>query len=255
MTQPQRFAFGLDLGQVSDYSALAGIRERMQTQDERADQLADHAAAQRGKAAPVPAPESHQDMPLLYRWPLKTAYPKIVGDVVTFTRQLRQRLPGARIYLIIDGTGVGRAVVDMFAARRGELPRDMVALTITGGTAQRFEMRPDGVHDWHIPKRDLVGAAQFILQTKRLHIDRALPEAATLRKELETFKLKFTQSANMQYEAWRDGDHDDLVLAAALASWALQRGPLGQPLQAAAGGKRAETALRAGGSGDLPPLR
>ncbi len=31
--------------------------------------------------------------------------------------------------------------------------------------------------------------------------------------------MKITLAGNDTYEAWREGDHDDLVLAAAMAAW------------------------------------
>jgi hypothetical protein len=48
----------------------------------------------------------------------------------------------------------------------------------------------------------------------------SLPEAVTLTRELESFQVKITESAHDTYGAWREGAHDDLVLAVALALWA-----------------------------------
>jgi hypothetical protein len=70
----------------------------------------------------------------------------------------------------------------------------------------------------------LVGVLQVLLQTRRLRIAQALPEAAILAKELETFQVKITAAANEAFGAWREGQHDDLVLAVALAAWAGERG-------------------------------
>ena len=50
-------------------------------------------------------------------------------------------------------------------------------------------------------------------------IARALPEAPVLVEELQNFKLKITTAGNDTYEAWRESDHDDLVLAVAMAAW------------------------------------
>jgi hypothetical protein len=48
--------------------------------------------------------------------------------------------------------------------------------------------------------------------------------ADTLRKELLNFKVKINIStAHDSYEAWREGDHDDLVLAVAMACWCRER--------------------------------
>jgi hypothetical protein len=218
-----RWALGLDLGQVSDFSALAALRERAATPEERRESV-----------------DPHHDLLGLVRWPLGSAYTAIVAAVEGYAGRVREGAKAAPIALVIDGTGVGRPVVDMFVASRqlAKLRVEIVAVTITSGHAVSLDYRDDGVQDWHVPKRELVGAVQMLLQARRLHIAPRLPEAATLEAELRNFKLKFTASANLQYEAWREGDHDDLVLAEAMASWALLRGPLGEPFQAATGGKR-----------------
>jgi hypothetical protein len=45
-----------------------------------------------------------------------------------------------------------------------------------------------------------------------------------LVKELLNFRVKINIStAHDSYEAWREGDHDDLVLSVALACWAGER--------------------------------
>lgn len=246
----RRVAIGLDLGQVSDFSALCAAVERPPTPGERAAQVAEARAA---GARAVPPPEPHHDVPLLVRWPLGTGYPAIVGDVARYAEGARRRLPGAALALVVDATGVGRPVVDLFAAdgRLARLGVELAAVTITGGSAATVGHRDDGAHDWHVPKKELVAAAQTLLQTRRLHVAPGLAEAETLARELRNFRMKISVAANAQYEAWREGDHDDLVLAASLASWALLRGPLGAPFRAAAGGKRERVELRQGdGQGD-----
>ena len=40
-----------------------------------------------------------------------------------------------------------------------------------------------------------------------------------LVRELENFRAKITPAGRDTYEAWREGDHDDTVLATALACW------------------------------------
>lgn len=40
------------------------------------------------------------------------------------------------------------------------------------------------------------------------------------------FKVKISTSGHDSYEAWREGDHDDLVLAALLALWGCVLGDL-----------------------------
>jgi hypothetical protein len=63
------------------------------------------------------------------------------------------------------------------------------------------------------PKRDLVGVAQAALQTSRLRIAADLPKAKAMIQGLQNFQVKITAAANDVYGAWREGTHDDLVLA------------------------------------------
>ena len=72
---------------------------------------------------------------------------------------------------------------------------------------------------YNVPKRELVSNLAIQFQSERLKIARNLPEAAQLVEELQNFKMKITLAGNDTYEAWRESDHDDLVLAAAMAAW------------------------------------
>src|SRR5690242_20614801 len=101
---PDRFCIGLDLGQVSDYSALSLIHER--------------------PAIPAPA----YDVPALHRWPLGTSYTAIIAESVRRVRQVVAREPGAAVHLIVDGTGVGRGVVDGLAEAMAGVNAELVAV-------------------------------------------------------------------------------------------------------------------------------
>jgi hypothetical protein len=58
------------------------------------------------------------------------------------------------------------------------------------------------------------------LQNERLKIAKELELAPILKKELLNFRVKVDpKTAHDSYEHWREGDHDDLVLATALACW------------------------------------
>lgn len=180
------YVLGLDLGQTHDYSAL--------TLDEI------HA---RGES------NARHDIRYLHRWKLRTPYPEIVADV---SRIVRRAPLTSEHTLVVDQTGVGRPVVDMF--RAAQLPINLVAMTITGGN----QVTQDG-DEWHVPKRDLVSVVAVLLQGGRLKIAPSLKEAATLTGELETFQTKITVAANDVYGAWREGTNDDTVLATAMAVW------------------------------------
>ena len=69
------------------------------------------------------------------------------------------------------------------------------------------------------PKVELVGTLQVLLQTRRLQIADALVDAPVLVRELETFRAAPPVLRGETVESWRERDHDDLVLAVAVAAW------------------------------------
>src|SRR5689334_10930492 len=105
------YVIGLDLGQAQDYTALA-IAEQV---PQRVEQ-------------PRPRIENHYHIRHLERPPLGTKYTAIVEQVQALMQQepLSPQTP-----LVVDKTGVGAGVVDMFKAA-DLYPR---AITITGGDA------------------------------------------------------------------------------------------------------------------------
>jgi hypothetical protein len=112
---------------------------------------------------------------------------------------------------VVDATGVGAPVVDMLKQAR----LSPIAITITRGEAVTRE----SYAAYHVPKKDLVSTLQVLLQSGRLKIAQALPEAETLQAELLNFQMKITLQAHDVYGSWRQGSHDDLVLATAVAVW------------------------------------
>jgi hypothetical protein len=110
---------------------------------------------------------------------------------------------------VIDATGVGRPVVDMI--RQAKL--EPVPITIHGGDQISYE------NGWRVPKRDLVSIVQVGLQTERLKFAAELPHVSTLVQELLAFRVKISEAGHDTYGSWREGAHDDLVLALACAVW------------------------------------
>ena len=73
--------------------------------------------------------------------------------------------------------------------------------------------------------KELVSVTQSALQGKRLAVSPKLKEGKTMQKELRTFKSKINvASMTESYVAWREGDHDDLVLAVCMAVWFGEQG-------------------------------
>jgi hypothetical protein len=186
------YILGLDLGQSQDFTALAALER--------------HPAA-------LPADKPDYALRHLRRFPLGTPYTAIVPAMAA----LRTNQPLREAPLVVDQTGVGRAVVDMLRQSAGCI----VPVTITGGHA--VTRAEDG--SFHVPKKELVTALQVVLQAHRLQIARGLPDAAALVRELQQFQVKITVAANETFGVWRDGQHDDLVLAVALACWWAERTP------------------------------
>lgn len=105
---------------------------------------------------------------------------------------------------------------------RGSAGLTFDAVTITGGDTQSRA----GYGSYRVPKRDLVGGLQVLLQSGRLKIASSLEHAEVLRGELLNFRIKIDpKTAHDSYSHWREGDHDDLVLAAALAVWSARKPP------------------------------
>src|SRR5215468_7630693 len=152
----------------------------------------------------TPLPASIFQVGHLERVPLGTLYPAIVVHVV----RLLTKLPG-RPELVIDFTGVGRPIFDMFVYS-GIYPTGVL---ITGGTT---EARDGSTRS--VPKLTLVSRLQALLHEGRLKILRELDEAETLVRELQDFRAEFTAAGHLTFNA-RSGKHDDLVLALAIAVW------------------------------------
>jgi hypothetical protein len=141
---------------------------------------------------------------------LGTSYPDVVRIVCDAVADVERF---GKCTLVVDATGVGVPVVDLL--RESGLATPLVAVTITG--ADGVTRAPNG--DWRVPKRDLVTGLQLMLQTEELRIAAGLRTGDVLVKELREMRVKVNVGGHENFEAWRSGSHDDLVLATALACW------------------------------------
>lgn len=145
------------------------------------------------------------------RFELGTRYPDIVESI---SELLADPLLAGHSRLVVDGTGVGAPVVDMFL-HRGLKP---VPIYITGADRISYTGRIT-----RVPKRDLVSVLQVLFQTRRLRIAPDLELASTLTTELTNFTAKITPSFHETFACWRENQHDDLVLALSIACWYFER--------------------------------
>jgi hypothetical protein len=188
---PLKYFVALDLGPAGEYTSLAIV--------ERADRY-------------IPPHKPVYNLRHLKRFDIGTPYPAIVNEVASILSQAP--MPGA--WFIVDHTGVGRMVLKLFRERLENkvrctfCPVSIIASNVLGAIPQSELL---------IPKQELVGTLQVLLQTRRLQVANGLPETTELVRELESYRLKPLKLAGESDEMWREGPRDDLVLAVALAAW------------------------------------
>jgi hypothetical protein len=198
-SEETRYFMGVDLGQANDPTAIAVIRPVRYL-----------------LWTGVELPKSNQAWPeerpsvfqcgYLERVPLGVTYPAVVNHVASL---LMRPIWNGKIDLIVDATGVGAPVVDLFKAAG----ITHSAVTITGGNSESR----DG-HRFSVPKMTLISQLQALLHEGRLQIQKELPDAAELVRELQDFRVNYTETGRMTFGA-REGRHDDMVLALAMAVW------------------------------------
>lgn len=203
--EERAFVLAADLGQSSDPTAIA-VLEHVKTYGEH-----------RMTGARIDEQERF-DIRHLARLPLGLSYPSVVQEV----RMLLARPPlSSKCELVIDETGVGRAVGDIF----NHAGMNPIRVTITAGSEQTAH----GLQSWHVPKQVLISTLDARLHTGELRFAAELLEAGAMQDELKDFRRKVSTAGRYAYEA-RVGKHDDLVLAVAIGLWAVVGRP--KPVQA-----------------------
>ncbi len=208
---------GVDLGKLTDPTALTVMARSLAVD------------------ALTGLPERSARGDSLYRWEcralkryrLGTEYRSIVADVLRICNR-RELQPAPR--LVLDATGVGVAVSEMFTRALVDFPDvECHTISITAGegfsavsTLARTNMVARG--QWRVSKIQLIAAIRECLESRRFKVSidpatgKPIEFAEVLVRELTNFREKITESANMTYEA-RQGQHDDLVLATCLPIW------------------------------------
>jgi hypothetical protein len=191
-----RWIVGVDLGQSTDPTAICALHHTVVPQDSW-----------------VPNDKSRQwkqerverfDVLHLERLPLGMPYPAQVAHVA----RVLARPPLGRAKLVIDETGVGRAVGDIFNTA-GMYP---TRITITAG----LEATRHGGDTWHVPKAVLISNMEARQHTGELRVAPNATDASALAEEMKDFQRHVTAAGRATWSA-RTGAHDDLVLAVAIA--------------------------------------
>src|SRR5829696_7415035 len=221
---PPRYSVGVDLGQANDPTAIAVLEKNIMPPDT-------------ALFAPVGKSPSNRlvegslvyDLVYLKRPKLGTPYDVIARRVADLVCELEPE--GAfgelgQVTLSVDGTGVGRGVVDMLDAefkRRGatsrSVPRvDFRRVSVTG--SQTTLKRPTRMGGYFsVPKKDLVFPAVAAFQQGKIRIGKVKDRDA-LVNELRNYKRTTNiATGGMQFEPWRESEHDDLLFATCLALW------------------------------------
>jgi len=202
----QDFFVGLDCGQAKDYSAVSILRRQ----------------------------GNRYEVVHLERLPLDQPYPAQIEYL--FQLMHRKPLDKANVVLAIDYTGVGRPVVDL-AQDRGLSP---IGIAITGGNNASWS---EDKTKASVPKRDLISGLQIAAQNDALKVASGLEHGPVLAQELQDFKVKIdSRTGHDSYGSWREGSHDDLILATAIALWTAehrdQPKPIFRAISFRSGGRR-----------------
>jgi hypothetical protein len=191
------FLIGLDLGQRHDHSALVIVEKPFR-----------HALSTMPRTLHVR---------MAMRIPLGTPYPEVVEIVRWIVAMANQRrlADDGLTRLVVDATNLGRPIVDLL--RQARLDCLLVPVTITGGDRQN--RRSGESEAMNVPKQDLIAGLQMALEKGELRLSKTMKELGALKRELMDVRLNRRPGGTPQFGAEAYGQHDDLVIALALAVW------------------------------------
>jgi len=187
-----KYILGLDPAQLHDWSALAAIRMDW---DERTRRFNYQLVAM----------ERRQRVP--YDEIIEWASAGLRTQV--FQRTEKTGTPE----LILDATGVGIAIKDMF--QKKGIPVKAISITVGNG----WELVGS---TWHLGKARLIGTFLGVLDAGRLQVNPGLPIWPQLERELISYRAEISAQGHAKFEA-APGEHDDLLFALALAIFWAER--------------------------------
>jgi hypothetical protein len=168
------------------------------------------------KAPKTAAAPAAYTVRLLKRYDAGVPFTEVFADVARLVAA--DPLPGCT--LAVGETAVGEAVVRLLRQTRPRVRLQRVVVTT------EHLVRYDAAGVWQLPRKDLLGVPQVLLQGRRLKVARELELAGELLKELGSFRRTVAAAGGIW--TWltggevelRQGPSDDVVFAASLALWA-----------------------------------
>ena len=137
--------------------------------------------------------------------------------------------------LLVDGTGVGEAVIEHLIERR----IDPLPIIFTGGGSVREVYQETGqifaqagsafrgvrtLKELHVPKVDLVAAGKSLAQSRRIRIVEGIPYRDDFRSQVKGFYGKINEeSRRWTFEAITENVHDDLLVCLLMCAWYARR--------------------------------
>jgi len=188
------YIIGFDLGRDRDHSAIAVLGVRMENHGQY------DFAMLRQPARRI------LELGTLHRIPLGTEYIEVVKHLRRIVNELQCAAgwghPDVDIHVVIDSAGPGQVAVELIRAQQMKI--NLVPTLLTSG--HEVGLSNSGTRT--VPRRELVANLRYLLEVELLRINSRLRHANVLEKEIAAVRPH-----GGQYE------HDDLVIAAALASW------------------------------------
>ena len=206
-----RWCLAADLGQSSDPTAIAILVHRRGIVD-----AGNSFERRHGLSGPKQTKAERIDVRHLQRMPLHTPYPEIVRHIAEL--MARPPLADSKPQLVLDLTGVGAPLFDMFVAA-GLKP---LGIVITGAFVDSVQWVTES--RVHVSKQLLISTVDARLHAAELRFSAQLAEAAAMRAELQNFRRQLTAQGRSTFSA-RTGTHDDLLLAVAIGCWFLSLPP------------------------------
>ena len=215
LTTSKEFICTVDLAKKRDYTTIQIYRDTPEVR---------HYPVESGRS-----PQIINWMDLTYQARMQgvryTEQSKMIRELLKRTNLLNNT------QLIVDGTGVGEAVVDIMR-EDGLMPLPIIS---TGGTSVNpvyadfgkvFGGTPGQLRgaqvlkEMTVPKEDMVHAAMVVLEQGRLRTAANLQHADELRRQMNHFQGKFNdKSGRRRAENDSDDIHDDFVITFMMAAW------------------------------------